>query len=257
MSFDILLEEKKTMKDSIPQSEINNLLLSIKTAMEKKGFSSAVIRDTKIVEIHPENWEISLLVPCQHISIRKARKAIEKILFTECGVEDRCCDYLGKQPEFNAYEWYFRHPQTPEDIYNRLDQKIEQELGEEEGWGLPQPSGFKSNSDIVFLTLREDFFEKIKRGEKKTEYRTLNQYYCDKFFSVGVPKKYVKFNKGYSSGVENQMLLEIEGFVLVDEHGNEVPVYDKKGSLIVSYKQLPRNFAPACYGIKLGQRILL
>lgn len=241
--------------NSIPEVEIRQLLDKIKEAMCERGFRDDLVDGTRIIVIHPNDWEVSLLVPYNNTKAAQIRKPIEDILYRICGVEDRCCDYFGKQKPKEAYEWYFRHPNTPQDIYDRLDQQIEAELGEEIGMGLPKPSRMKTRDTPAFVTVREDVFEQIRTGEKNTEYRRLNQYYCDKFFPNGKQKKLIKFNRGYRTGSENQMVYEIDSIVLVSERCEEIPAYNSKGKLIVSYEDIPLGFAPIAYGIKLGKRI--
>lgn len=241
--------------NSIPEVEVHQLLAQIKAAMRERGFRDDVVDGTRIIVIHPNDWEVSLLVPYHNTRAAQIRKPIEDILYRLCGVEDRCCDYFGKQKPKEAYEWYFRHPNTPQDIYDRLDQQIEAELGEEIGMGLPKPSIMKTRDTPAFVTVRKDVFEQIRSGVKKIEYRNLNQYYCDKFFPNGKQKKQIKFNCGYKAGSDNQMVYEIESIVLVSERGDEIPAYNKDGKLIVSYDDIPPMFAPVAYGIKLGKRI--
>ena len=243
------------MQIDIPQSEVDSLLSQVKTSMENGGFQHEIVEGTRIIVIHPDNWEVSLLVPYRNTKAGPTRKAIENILFNVCGIEPNCCDYFGKQKPKESYEWYFRHPRIPRDIYDRIEMEIEEELGCEIGMGLPSPSGVKSNSDTAFITIHEEFFDAIAKGDKKKEVRNLNQYYCDKFFSPGIKKKFIKINKGYKTGKEYQMVFEIQEIRLVSEDGREVSALDKGGKLITSFAQLPNYFAPAAYCIVLGKRI--
>ena len=242
------------MQIDIPHAEVDTLLSKVKEFMSSFGFRQETIDGTRIIVIHPENWEVSLLVPYNNTKAGETRKKIEGILFDKCGVECNCCDYFGKQKSKEAYEWYFRHPCTPQDVYDRLEMEIEQELGAEIGMGLPSPSGIKSISDTAFITIREEYFDAIARGDKKEEYRNLNQYYCDKFFSPGVPKRYLKINRGYKAGKDNQMIFEIKAINIVSEDGREIPAYNLHNRLITSFADLPDFFAPAAYGIVLGDR---
>ena len=245
---------KTKMQTEIPNAEVEGLLCDIKGQMEALGFSRDTIERTRLVVIHPKDWEVSLLVPYKDTQAKETRRKIESILFGKCSVEQNCCDYFGKQKPKEAYEWYFRHPNVPRDIYDRIELEIEEKLGSEIGMGLPYPSGIKSTSDTAFITLKEEFFDAIARGEKKEEYRNLNQYYCDKFFSPGVKKKYLKINRGYKAGKENQMVFEIKAINIVSEDGREIPALDKNGKLITSFSKIPNYFAPAAYGIVLGER---
>lgn len=238
----------------IPQYEVDWVLETAKLALSQSDVPKELVDSLFVEVIHPATWEVSLYLPSKGANIRKTRSAIEKALYEGCGVEEMCCDYLGKDETLNAYEWYFRHPHIPKSIYEALEMQIEADLGEEIGMGLPVPSGNKSNSDTAFLVLKEKYFDEIAKGEKTMEYRALNQYYCDKFFSPGVEKKYVKFNRGYKQG--DQMVFEIEDICLVSDRWEECPTHDEKGNLIVSFADIPPRFAPCMYGIKLGKRIL-
>lgn len=243
----------------ISQEEVDSLLVKIKEGMESFSLPSDMIEGTKIVIIHPEYWEISLLVPYQSTAFKvKAsvvRKAIDSVLFDKCGANPDGCDYFGKQVPKKAYEWYFRHPNIPKDVNDLIEAEIEAELGNEIGLGLPVPNRSKSKSDTAFMTIKDEFFREIERGRKTTEYRNLNQYYCDKFFSSGIKKKFLKLNRGYLSGDENRMIFEIAGINLVSEDGREIPAVDSNGKPICSYSQLPKKFVPVAYGIKLGKRV--
>ena len=244
----------------ISVSEVDMLISKIKSEMSMSGLPADMIEGTRIVIVHPEYWEISLLVPYRSafapVKAATVRKTIENILFNRCGANPDGCDYFGKQASKKAFEWYFRHPSIPQDINDLIEAEIEKELGNEIGMGLPCPSGSKSNTDTAFITVKDTYFRMIENGTKKTEYRNLNQYYCDKFFSPGIKKRFLKINRGYETGEENQMVFEIAGIYLVNESGDrEVNAVDDKGKPICSYAQLPRNFAPVAYAIRLGKRV--
>ena len=243
------------MQNPIPEEELTSLLSKVKDEMRKCGFSESLIDGTNLIAVHPEYWEVSLFVPFANTKASEIRKAIEKILFSVCGVDSEYCNYCGKHNNRKAYEWFFRHPHIPQEIADIIDAEIEAEQGDEIGMGIPVPSGSKSKSDTAFLSLKDEYFNSIKSGEKTTEYRNLNSYYCDKFFSPGVKKRYVKFNRGYLSGAENQMVFEIADIVIVSDRWEEAPAVDENGNHISSFSQLPPNFAPAMYGIKLGKRV--
>ncbi len=243
------------MSSSIPQEEVSAIENKIKSKMEESGLPKSIIDNTVVEVIHPDNWEVSVFVPYNGIKVSELRKPMERILYECCGIERKCCDYMGKIAKRGALEWFFRHPNVPQDVYIRIEAEIEESLGNEIGLGLPCPSGMKSKSDIVFLSIKDEFFREIESGVKMEEYRNLNQYYCDKFFSPGVKKRFVKFNRGYLGGEGNQMVFEIDRINLVNDYGSEIPAYDANGKLIVSYSQLPDNFAPAAYGIVLGERV--
>ena len=243
------------MSNPIPQEELDSFLASVKAEMHRRGFRNDTISGTRIVAIHPEYWEVSIFVPYESTKVGNVRRAMENILFSVCGVEKRYCDYYGKRPEEKAYEWYFRHPHVPKDIAELIDEEMAEEQAEEECCVIPTPSGATSKSDVAFLSLKDEFFKAIQNGEKTTEYRNLNQYYCDKFFSPGVRKRFLKLNRGYQSGSENQMVFEIAAIVIVGSNGDEIPAFDNRGAPIDSMSQLPTGFKPVMYGIKLGNRI--
>lgn len=246
-------------KSNISQEEVDTLLARIKSELSSVGIPHDIVDGTTITIIHPDYWEISLFVPCKssvcNIKASSLRKAVNNILLNSCGVNPDGCDYLGNRNNKSAYEWYFRHPNIPQEINDLIEAEIEAEIGEEAGLGLPIPSGSVSKSDIAFITMKDDFYREIESGRKTTEYRNINQYYCDKFFSPGVAKKFIKLNRGYNSGSGNQMVFEIAGIVLVSEDGREVSAIGDDGMLICSFSKLPSNFAPVAYGIKLGKRV--
>lgn len=242
------------MEKIITENEVRSLLEKIQAAMVPANMPGCVITATRLEIVHPVNWEVSLFVKSMGFKDSYIRKKVEEVLFSACGVEEQCCDYLGKQGHKGVMEWYFRHPDVPQETYDRLEAEIEMELGQEIGMGLPCPNGVKSTSENVFMTIKDEFFQAIARGEKTIEYRNLNQYYCDKLFPKGVQKKYIRFNRGYQAGAANQMVYEIEEILLVSDKGVMIPA-TVNGKPITSYTQLPPRFAPAMYGIKLGRRV--
>lgn len=246
------------MVKPIDNEQITRLLDKIKLGLLGKGIAKEIVENTTMVAVHPEYWEVSLRIPynIKPITTKDIRAKAEKVLFDECGVKEEFCDYMGRQTMFKAYDWFFRHPETPEEICNLIEMEMEESEGEEIGLGLPVPSGVKSKSEEVFLTVRYDVFDALSRGEKLIEYRNLNQYYCDKFFSPGVKKRYVRFNKGYEKGEENQIVFEIDEIMIGCESGDYlISAQTLDGKLIKSYSQIPKGFAPCVYAIKLGKRI--
>lgn len=243
------------MSNPIPQEELDSLLATVKMCMQRFGFEQSLINGTRVSAVHPDYWEISLFVPSENTRSSGVKKPIEWILRNACKVDMDCCEYIRPRKDSKEYEWYFRHPNIPQDINDLIEAEIEAEQGEEIGLGIPTPSGSKSKSDTAFLSLKDEWFNAIKNGEKTVEYRNLNQYYCDKFFSPGVKKRFVKLNRGYNSGTDNQMVFEIDDIVIVSDRGEECSAVDDKGKHITSFSQIPPNFAPSMYGIKLGKRI--
>ena len=85
----------------ISQDEVDSLLVKIKEGMSGFKLPSDMVDGTRIVIIHPEYWEISLLVPyksaVETVKAAIVRKAIETILFNQCGANPSGCDYFCKQ----------------------------------------------------------------------------------------------------------------------------------------------------------------
>lgn len=244
------------MTKHITEEDVSALLEHIKDLMGKTlSFRKETIEGTHIKIIHPEYWEVSLLIPYANTNAKETRRIIEGIMFNECGIEKGCCDYFGRQSNKKAYEWYFRHPQTPVEVREQIELEIEAEEETDLLEEIPEPTKESPKSDTAFLALDFQFFDEIASGKKTKEYRALNQYYCDKFFAGGTMKRFVKFNRGYQSGAGNQMIFEIEDIQLVNSEYEMTPVRDEKGKWIVSESQLPFGFIPIMYGLILGKRI--
>ena len=244
------------MSEQVITPQDNNVIKSVVTGiMAEAGLPIASLKKCRVEIIHPHNWEVALYVPCVGgLSVRNLKRIVEEGLFKILLVEEECCDYLGRKVEKDYLVWYFRHPQVPQSTYARLEAEIEMALGNDVAFEFPKPSGIKSKSEYVFMTLKEEFYEAIEKGQKDIEERNFNQYYCDKFFSPGVKKKYIRFNRGYKSGKENQMVIAIDYIMLRDNQGHSYPAISN-GKLITSLNQLPPGFVPTKYGIKLRGRV--
>lgn len=247
------------MRNQIPKFEVDSLLSRVKAEMSAAKFPQDIIDKTRIKVIHPDYWEVSIFVPCQSaitpVRTTHLRRNVQGILFNRCNVDAETCDFFGKEHSKDEYEWYFRHPNIPKEINALIDAENEAENMVDDDSVLPIPIPLKSDSDTAFITLKDKFFKEIDCGKKTVEYRDLNQYYCDKFFPSGVMKKFVKMNRGYQSGRENQMLFEISDIVLVGLDGRECPTLGSDGKYDSTYSQIPKGFKPIGYGIKLGRRI--
>lgn len=242
-------EQEITPQDNIL---IKSVVIGI---MAEAGMPIDSLNKCRVEIIHPHNWEVALYVPCvKGLSVRNIKSCVEEGLFKILLVEEECCDYLGRNVDKNYLVWYFRHPKVPQSTYARLEAEIEMALGNDVAFEFPKPSGIKSKSEYVFMTLKEEFYAAIENGDKDIEYRNFNQYYCDKFFSPGVKKKYIRFNRGYKSGKENQMVFAIDYIMLLDNQGHSYPAI-ANGKLITSLNQLPPGFVPAMYGIRLRGRV--
>lgn len=96
-------------------------------------------------------------------------------------------------------------------------------------------SKYECVGKILYLTLKFEWFDKIKSGEKTTEYREIKPYFDDKF---GTPDKnlykIVRFQRGYSKNAET-MFFRIE------------KIFQTTGKNDLN---LPR-----CWAIELGPRL--
>jgi hypothetical protein len=239
----------------ITPQDNNEIVCVVKGILSEAEMPLDAVRRCRIEIIHPQNWEVALYVPyVKGHSVRAIKEFVEIGLFQVIQVESECCDYLGRNVDKNYLVWYFRHPKVPQSTYARLEAEIEMELGNEVALEFPKPSGTKSKSEYIFMTLKEEFYAAIENGDKDIEYRNFNQYYCDKFFSPGVKKKYIRFNRGYKSGKENQMVFAIDYIMLLDNQGHSYPAI-ANGKLITSLNQLPPGFVPTMYGIRLRGRV--
>lgn len=247
------------IEDRISDEEVAEFLEESKNAMLEARLPEEIAKGARIEIVHPEYWEVKLFVPMPKTRTMKAaevRKAVEKAIFGKCGVRDDECDYIPPRRPKNECGWYFNHPAMPQVVRESIWREKEEAYGSEIGLGLPIPSGAKSKSDTAFITVKDEYYREIESGRKTTEFRMLNQYYCDKFFSPGVKKRFVKINRGYQSGEGNQMVFEIAGIDIVSYDGlKAVSAVDEEGKPLDSFSKLPRDFAPAEYAIHLGKRI--
>ena len=84
----------------------------------------------------------------------------------------------------------------------------------------------------LFLTIKKEFFDMIKAGEKKEEYRSIKQYYYDRFKSS---PQTVIFQNGYSP---NSPRIEVE----------IKNIYEGKAK-----PKWAAGYSGECYVIKLGK----
>lgn len=236
---------------------IDNLIEKLKTFLERKGLSSL---DCKITIENENDWSLILSSPFDG-------DIIEPFL-EEIGVDENRCVFFGLNPDTKNYEWYFTHPETPSDILAGIDDESDRrELEEDEqdetsecleaNPQIPIPKRQKTGGDTCFLVLQRIYFEDIESGEKTVEFRELNQYYADKLLGKENPLRFVKFQLGYGGPghqTPRQMVFEIESIVLVDDFMDEFPAYRNDG-IPTTNEDVPSDFCPTMYGIKLGARI--
>lgn len=207
-------------------------------------------------------WGISLFLPYKGLEMKKVGSTIRKVLIEELGASATCLGYYGKNPKFQAHEWYFMPPEMPMDIKKQVDLygefDMQRDANVELGMGIPIPNKAKATGRVPVLVLNEELYRKIESGEKTTEYRNLVTYYCDLFFDTGKMEKAVKFQLGYSGkdgSNPERMAREIKDIMLVSEYGKMAPAMtDGKMS---TFKDLPRVFPPVAYALKLGKRLEL
>lgn len=110
-----------------------------------------------------------------------------------------------------------------------------QEMNSERWFSCKCGSNYESVGKILYLTLKYEWFNKIKSGEKTIEYREIKPYFNKKFGQTLENKyKIVRFQRGYSKDAET-MFFAIERIFQTSE----------KNDL-----NLPR-----CWAIKLGNRL--
>jgi len=76
---------------------------------------------------------------------------------------------------------------------------------------------------ILTLTIKKKYFDKIKSGEKKIEYRRYAPYYISRI--VGKSYDAIKFINGYKKDAP-MILVEYQGYVIID--CVETPLGDTK-----------------------------
>ena len=80
-------------------------------------------------------------------------------------------------------------------------------------------------STEAYLVLKKEFYDQIKWGRKKTEYRDFTKYWIDRLLDH--PLKTVKLNLGYT---DEHMIFEIDWIGVLDgEH--EIHAFDKNGEM--------------------------
>ena len=80
----------------------------------------------------------------------------------------------------------------------------------------------QKNKNILFLTLKKEYFELIKRGVKKHEFREYKPYWIKRLMNPDKNFKsydYILFQNGYQSNAP-QMLVEFKGIKIAKEKVN-------------------------------------
>ena len=116
---------------------------------------------------------------------------------------------------------------------------------------IPESLTFDSSeekpSDELYLVLKHVFYDRIKNGTKKTEYRDFTVYNRDKILDH--PFKTVKFNRGYTN---EHMVFEIDWIGVLDGD-REIHAFDKSGNM--NPEGADDDFQPDTISIHLGKRI--
>ena len=111
---------------------------------------------------------------------------------------------------------------------------------------LPIPPPSKSAADELYLTLAYEFYDAIKAGTKKTEYRDYTQNWVKKILSH--PIRTVKFQRGYGGPGRpkpEQMVWTVKKVWLYESDT------DQKGDPL----NPPEGILPDCIAIDLGRRV--
>lgn len=102
-------------------------------------------------------------------------------------------------------------------------------------------------STRAYLVVASEFFNQIKDGSKKVEYRYFNDYYCQRLLSH--PLKTVIFSNGYGG---ERITFEIDWIGVLDGD-NEIRAFDDEGNMNEEGKS--EDFIPDTISIHLGKRI--
>ena len=111
---------------------------------------------------------------------------------------------------------------------------------------LPIPPPSKNASGELFLTLAYEFYDAIKAGTKKTEYRDYTENWVKKILAN--PVRTVKFQRGYGGpgrGKPEQMVWTVKKVWLYESDTKQ------KGDPL----NPPEGILPDCIAIDLGERV--
>ena len=102
-------------------------------------------------------------------------------------------------------------------------------------------------STQAYVVLKEEFYNRIKAGTKKTEYRDFTEYWIQRLLDH--PLKTIKLNRGYS---EDHMIFEIDWIGVIDGE-REIHAFDENGEMNEEGKG--DDFHPDTISINLGKRL--
>lgn len=102
-------------------------------------------------------------------------------------------------------------------------------------------------STQAYVVLKEEFYNRIKAGTKKTEYRDFTKYWIERLLTH--PLRTIKLNRGYT---EDHMIFEIDWIGVIDGE-REIHAFDKDGDM--NPEGASEDFQPDTISIHLGKRL--
>ena len=204
-----------------------------------------------------DTWDIALLIEAKGMRIKQVDPKVTKMLVRDFNVKEADLCFFGRNLD-NMYEWSFINPDIPAaNLGCRRDKNRAMALRYGGRPELPTPLNTVPASNHAFMVMKKVYYRMIESGEKTREYRTLNQYYCDKLFGTGKPVSTVCLQLGYSNplgGRPEQMTWEVKDILLArDDEDRTFPTI--KDGRFVTIEELPDDFNPDLYAIVLGRRI--
>lgn len=248
---------KGTSKMQIEEKQIVSLQKALKEVL---SMSKLPFHDIRLELANPKYWGVTLYVPSDVSTPLRTNNVVMKALY-KLGVPQDYIAFFGIAEASDDYEWYFTHPEVPDDVMKMMESLSNaQEKHEDEILPVmeyPIPKIKKTDGDTCFLVMRKEYYEDIEKGYKTVEFRTLNQYYCDKFFGHKDPLRYVKFQLGYNTdkeGKPRQMTYEVKDILLFNDALESISARDEDGEQIRE-SEIKEGFCPTMYGLVLGNMI--
>ena len=102
----------------------------------------------------------------------------------------------------------------------------------------------------AYLVLKEVFYDQIKAGQKKVEYRDFTDYWVKRLLSH--PLKTVKLNLGYT---DEHMIFEIDWIGVISNGGKEIHAFDENGQMTEEGKSDDFDPRGGYISIHLGKRL--